>query len=447
MHDVLVIGSGLCGTLAARHLEEEGRSVLVLEGGPGLPASLPADVVGFQRAIAPLSRTDAKTWAFRAPKGFEWHRVRARGGRTLLWGGWMERPAQDYFEARRKAGAAWPRAVTAELPRWLRRAEALLTVRSGRRGRLHQRLAALGHDVRIKREAVLLGQRRMRTAGDVALRTEVRCDSPVVRIERTADGLVAFTAAGEAVRARRVVLAASPIETARILELSLPVKQRRRRVDVFDHLIAGAIAIAPRAAAAKHPRAAAEPSAVLHPPPRGARARFTTEVRGPTPLESLDAEDLAQLGFTAEEAARHSFYVVFAMGETDPLKPRKVEFDPHSLDGLGRPSPRFLARAHTGTELSLGKQMNRQVLGLARQLAAQRDRAFLIYDALDFSSGGHEVGTCLDRIDERGEVTALRGVFIADGAGVPAATDRHPSLTLAANALRVADALSRSLEG
>ena len=46
-----------------------------------------------------------------------------------------------------------------------------------------------------------------------------------------------------------VVLAASPIETARILESSLPEKQRRRRIDVFDHLIAGAIAIAPRARA------------------------------------------------------------------------------------------------------------------------------------------------------------------------------------------------------
>ena len=69
---------------------------------------------------------------------------------------------------------------------------------------------------------------------------------------------------------------------------------------------------------------------------------------------------------------------------------------------------------------------------------------FLIYDALDFSSGGHEVGTCLDRIDDHGEVNGVPGLFIADGAGVPAATDRHPSLTLAANALRVTEAVWRS---
>lgn len=445
MLDVLVVGSGLCGTLAAKHLEKAGRSILVLEGGRGLPTSLPDGVVAYQRAIAPLVRTDEKAWAFRAPRGFEWHRVRARGGRTLLWGGWMERPPRDYFGSRRRAGAAWPQGLDAELERWVVQAERLLTVRSGRRGRLHRRLAALGHDAAAKRESVLMGHHRMLTAADVALRTEVRCESPVVRIEARNEGLVAFTASGDSFRARRVVLAASPIETARILESSLPEKQRRPRVDLFDHLIAGAIAVAPRERHAKHPRAAAEPSAVIH-PPRNARVRFTTEIRGPTPLESLDAEDLASLGFTEEQAVRHSFYVVFAMGETDPAKPRKVEFDARALDGLGRPSPRFIARAHTKTEVSLGKQMNRQVIGLARELASSRDRAFLIYDALDFSSGGHEVGTCLDRIDAQGQVKALPGVFIADGAGVPAATDRHPSLTLAANALRVAAALSRSLQ-
>ncbi|MBL8914525.1 MAG: hypothetical protein JNM17_27725 [Archangium sp.] len=133
------------------------------------------------------------------------------------------------------------------------------------------------------------------------------------------------------------------------------------------------------------------------------------------------------------------------MGETDPSRPRKVEFDARSLDGLGRPTPRFLRRAHPPGALQLATAMNRKVLGLARKFA-EGERAFLIYDALDFSSGGHEVGTCLDRVDGRGEVVALPGVFVADGAGVPAATDRHPSLTLAANALRVADAVSRSLK-
>ena len=77
---------------------------------------LVGDVVGFQRAVAPIARNVDQAWAFRAPKGYEWHRVRARGGRTLLWGGWMERPPKDYFDARRKAGAAWPQHQARRLP-------------------------------------------------------------------------------------------------------------------------------------------------------------------------------------------------------------------------------------------------------------------------------------------------------------------------------------------
>lgn len=444
MLDVLVVGSGLCGTLAAKYLENEGHSVLVLEGGSALPAVLPGDVVGFQRAVAPVTRSVGKAWAFRAPRGYEWHRVRARGGRTLLWGGWMERPPGDYFDARRDSGAGWPTGLTEELIPWIRRAERLLTVRSGRRGRLHRKLQSLGYKAGTKRESVLLGQRRMLTAADVALQSTVRCASPVVRVEPTDKGVVVHTAAGQTHRAKRVVVAASPVETARILEASLPETHRRRRIEFFDHLIAGAVAIGARQRTGTHPKTAADPSAVMHPSP-SARTRFTMEVRGPTPLESLDEEDLRNLGFSNDEATTRSFYVVFAMGETDPDSPRHVEFDPRSLDGLGRPAPRFLARAHTPSETTLAKQMNRKVLALARQLASNRNSAYLIYDALDFSSGGHEVGTCLNRLDAHGQVTELPGVYVADGSGIPAATDRHPSLTLAGNALRVADAVSKNL--
>ncbi len=442
--DAIVVGSGLCGTLAARRLVRQGCSVLLLEGGPGLPRGrLPDDVAGFQRAVATIARADGPAWSFRAPRGFEWHRARAQGGRTLVWGGWMERPPADYFAARRKLGAPWP--LTAQgLSPWLRRAEQWLSVRSGSRTQLHAALERLGHCAAVKRECVLPGGRRMWTAVDQKLSARLRCDSPVTRLERLPGGVAVELASKETLSATRVVLAASPIETARIVEASLPRAQRRQRLELADHLIAGAIAISTRRPVTSRPVGAAESSAVIHPDPREQKARFTVEVRGPTPLETLDAEDLSTLGFTAAEARRHSFFVVFAMGETDPHAPRELELMARATDGLGRPLPRFVRRPHTRDERRLAERMNERCLTLAGALTDLPEKTFLIYDALDFSSGGHEAGTCLERLNAHGEVLELPGVFVADGAGVPAATDRHPSLTLAANALRVADAAAKS---
>lgn len=440
MQDVIVVGSGLCGTLAAQTLSAAGASVLVLEAGPAVPRRLPGDVAAFQRLATPLAAPSPSRWRYLAPRGFEWHRARVRGGRTLLWGGWMERPPRDYFEQRARAGAPWPEAQ-ARLEPWLRRAEQLLHVKSGRRAALHRSLDRLGWSSSTKREAVLPGQRRMLTAADLPAR--VRTDATALKLERTPRGLKVQLADGQQLEARRVVLAASPIETARLVEASVPPAQRRRRVPLFDHLIAGAIAIGPRQRASQHPRDAADPSAVLHPEP-GSRVRFTTEVRGPTPLERLDDEDLATLGYTRAQAERHSFYVVFAMGETDPTAPRFVELDPRTRDDFGRPVPRFVKRRHTPTERRLGAQMNRRVLALAKGLCPGGAH-FPLYDALEFGSGGHEVGTCLDQVDETGALLGWSGVYVADGSAVPAATDRHPSLFLAANALRVTDVVVRSL--
>lgn len=348
----------------------------------------------------------------------------------------MMRPTAEYFAARGALGAPWPPELQ-RLDRWFALAERRLLVRRGTRGPLHRRLKRLGLSSLVKQEAVKPGSRRMLTALDLRPR-HVRTGT-VLSFEARGSGVRLQLEGGETVDAAHLVLAASPIETARIVAASRGTG-KRETIAFADHLISGVIGIVDRQPAAGHPLDGADPSAVVPPSP-DAKHRFTIEVRGPTPLEDLDPDDVKALGFTQESAKAKSFYVVFSMGETDPHVPRRCVLDATVKDSLGRPQPRFVKRLHTPWERALAEEMNSACKRIGEALVGRRGQSFQIYDALDFCSGGHETGTCLGDVLPDGRLNDFPAVLVADGSGVPAATDRHPSLTLAANALRVADGL------
>ncbi len=74
--DVVVVGAGPAGWIAADRIRKRGLKVVVVEAGPRPQPHFASP------------QLDRHAWAYRAEGGsFDWYRVRAVGGRGLLWGG------------------------------------------------------------------------------------------------------------------------------------------------------------------------------------------------------------------------------------------------------------------------------------------------------------------------------------------------------------------------
>lgn len=454
--DVVVVGAGLTGCLAARSLTERGHRVLTVDAGPQLRGRPPRTRAAFDRQTKPLLKIDAARWAYRSDRrSHVWQRVRAVGGRTLLWGGWLDAPDGAYFTARAASGHPWPIELTALAPSLAAASHMLGATQRPLDPRLAA-LAANGWSVAAKIETFTAGLQRPATALQLARGLRVRSAAAALQVTidvhrqtrgvllRTEDGIVD-------VRAKAVVLAASPVESARILHQSPRVPGVGLGSALHDHLVAGAIAIGRGRvhATSDEPGRRAAGGRIL--PTATDTERMTVEIRGPRPLTDLDNDDLDALGFTRRGAAQHHFFAVFALAETDPAAHRSVSFDSGHRDALGRPLPSFQAGKLTAAELALGRTMRQRVMQLSRLLAGTDGLAFLVQDARDPLAAGHECGTCpmgsADRatVATDGAVHGVDGLYVADASALPGATDRHPSLTIAAWSLHVVDAADRWL--
>lgn len=453
MFDVVLVGAGLTGALVAQRLAEAGARCAVVEAGPRGPQRLPTAWRDLTRATSDLATADPIRWAYRAQPPVDWMRVRALGGRTLLWGGWMLRPDSRSLAAARDRGRRWPMRF-ARLDELIRSAEHRLGVEVAQGGELVRRLRAAGLDAGPKRGVLGPGGKRPLCAQDLLAGVTVIDSAPVVRVlvERgETRGVVALTPDGRStvIESKRVVLASSAIESARILHETEGIDGGRVGRGLIDHFYCGFMSIVK----ARAPRGGGplDRAAFIAPQHVGTGLDFALEVRGPVSLATLDDADLALLETPRAEAERMSYYGIFAIGEMDPTVPRAVRFDGERRDGLGRVAPILELATPSSDERALAHRMRARCGEIAKLLAGDGGTVLQVRDPRDRVLG-HEAGTCVmgsrrsgAAADLDGAVHEVRGLYLADASRMPTSLDRHPSLTLAGLALRTAERVLEDL--
>jgi paromamine 6'-oxidase/6'''-hydroxyneomycin C oxidase/2'-deamino-2'-hydroxyparomamine 6'-oxidase len=442
--DAVIVGAGPSGTLVAETLQAKGLDVLLLEGGPRW----------LQRPESPPE--DDATWGFQAEvRRFDWHRVRALGGASLVWGGWMDRFPEVVFR-----DGAWPYGLAELAPYYEAIEKQLGVVEERLEARYHRLGKTLGLDVKPKR--VAMAGSGIWTAHQLQASKQAECHSVALRVEHDGQRTRAIEVVAPSgdriqIRARAFVLAASPVESTRILLMSeLGSLSPRIGRGLLNHSMVGYALLEPhfrRSAARSDPC----PGSAFIPRfvnlgeerRRPYRGGFSIEIDGPRPLESLDPDLREQLG-APEADAEIGVTFIHGMGETEPHPGRFVDLSPDLADALDRPVPRIHLPS-SELEVQLVEDMRTTCTSVTDALAGPGSDLVHYADALEAPMLFHEAGTCAmgpepDAVcDSWGRMRALENLWIADASAMPSAGDRHPTLTILAHALRAAQSVAATL--
>lgn len=446
--DVVVVGGGAVGSLVASLLHGAGAKTLLLEAGPRAPRDEPDDA-----------------WRYRSdPQGALWLRARALGGRTHVWGGWCFRACEQNVVDAERAGAPWSIPLRSLDP-YYARVERHLGVVGNRDGlsvvpdgeclgpvALHPRLSALSEalDLPVIAGRIARVDGRPWRGTDVLKAIDVRTDAPALRVV-TRDGLVVgveyHTADGPRfVRAPRVVLAASAIETARLLcehggddELAVTSSLVASYLVVHD----GRVDAAPGASnAALVPRFVNVAGGEARPYVGG----FSVEIQGPGDASVLGPHAAAMLDLADQSLDDKTLYLVSALGTMLPSRERTVRFDREDRDALGRPVP-VLRLAPTDNDRAIGEEMKATCLAICEALGGADPLVVPLASPDGLTLGAESLrrhdARDRDDLDADGRWQRASGLYVADARHMPLVSDRHPTLTLLACAARTVDAVLR----
>ena len=468
--DVVVVGGGLSGVIVAEELAATSLSCTIIEAGPILERRLPScNLPRYREVIKPLLDVDAQAWAYR-PNGmpYEWLRVRAAGGRSLVWGGWLLWPHEQSFRDARRVGRPWPFELD-DLATYLHRARRRLMPREAPMPPVFESAGKrLGLPVRPKLAGVGPCGCRPFVSLDWLRRALLKPNRVVTQVLTDRAGRATGVAYSDretrepgVVLARTVVLAASPVETARLL-LSHPDQNLMNPEGLVgrglvDHLVASYLLLVPQPAPTQDLPTPIDRTAfvdrfvnVSRSTRRDYRGGFTMELHGPEPLSGLGDEGARTLGVDPKDVPSMSYYLVHAIGESQVHPQRRVRLDPDLHDSLGRRAP-VIDLAWGEDEPRIARDMEEACIAVCDALASPGCRIVPVRETLKPGGIGHEAGGAAmgnrrsrSVTDMLGHVHGVRGLYVADASRFPTGLDRPPTLTLLGVALTTADAI---LEG
>ncbi len=510
--DVIVVGSGACGSFAARTLTEQGLQVAVVEAGPAVAADLldPADEphpLLHAKLIPERQRTQAQHPDFfrRNPRlfvddrdhpystppdaPFNWIRGRQVGGRTLTWGGvtvrmsphelqsWpvsYQELAPHYEQVERFLGVRGARDGLPQLPDGACENPCQLTpgelrFQAAVRARWPERqvICARGVPTRLPGDDPAAWPRH--TSQGNALASALRSGRAVLVPDAIVHEVLISTDTARArgvsaldgtsglpyeLRARAVVLAASTLETTRIMLNSRPRQHAAGLGNssgllgsfLMDHPCTSIYGAIPDLPSLDPPPPLRGPDAIMIP-------RFTNLDRADRPF----AGGFGLFGGIQRRAFNSAVFsrgpakiVLMAYGEMLPHADNRVTIDPDVVDRHGVPSLHIRC-AWSDNERALIADMERTLVELLDVVGAR-----IASDPPKLPVPGsmvHEVGTARMGRDPRTSVLDADNrcwdadnVLVVDGACWPSCGWQNPTLTMMALAVRASEKLGRSFK-